>query len=67
MHRLQANIEIDALALFDGHDALAPFLGQGHREAMLAHLARLADDVADGQDEGSESGSHPAMLPARKL
>ena len=67
MNRLQTHIQIEGLAGGNRDDALSPLLGQRHGESVFTHLARLADDVAGGQDKGTvQSGSHPAMLPAEQ-
>ncbi|BAJ76205.1 malate/lactate dehydrogenase [Microbacterium testaceum StLB037] len=59
MHRLEAHLEIEQLGLGDRDETLAPFLGSGKLEAVLAHLTGLAFDVAHGELEGAgSSGSH---------
>jgi hypothetical protein len=65
--RLQTDIQIEFGTGLIGHDPLSPGILQGHGELMFAHLSRLADDVADGEDERTtHSGTHPAMVPAAR-
>src|SRR5690606_19021065 len=65
VYRLQPDVEVDLGTVLEGDDALAPLLGERDGEAVLAHLARMPDDVADGHHEGAVYSSlHVSIVPA---
>src|SRR5690606_33990017 len=52
VNRLESNVDVEVFTLFDVGNALSPTLGDGNRKGVLAHFARLAHDIARGQDKG---------------
>ncbi len=53
VHRLESDLDENRVTLGDADEPLAPFLGSGHIERELAHLARVVDDVAHVDGEGT--------------